>query len=105
MRSEVANTKAQALSSDELAGPCFRIFNPSLLNSPEFKEDSVREVIITPILSRLGHTPSGSDRVIRSKALVHPFIYAGTRKLHHTFRRSSTRAFNIRLRARAPLAT
>jgi hypothetical protein len=56
-------------------------FDPSLLNSPEFKEDSVREVIITPILSRLGYTPSGSDRVIRSKSLVHPFIYVGTRKL------------------------
>jgi hypothetical protein len=59
----------------------FSDFDPSLLNSPEFKEDSVREVIITPILSRLGYTPSGSDRVIRSKTLVHPFIYAGTRKL------------------------
>jgi len=56
-------------------------FDPALLSSPEFKEDSVREVIITPILLRLGYTPSGSDRVIRSKALTHPFIYAGTRKL------------------------
>jgi hypothetical protein len=48
---------------------------------PEFKEDSVREVIITPILMRLGYTPSGPDRTIRSKALAHPFIYAGTRKV------------------------
>jgi len=59
----------------------FSKFDPSLLNNPEFKEDSVREVIITPILSRLGYTPSGSIRVVRSKTLVHPFIYVGTRKL------------------------
>jgi predicted type IV restriction endonuclease len=59
----------------------FPDFDPSLLDNPEFKEDSVREVIITPILSRLGYTPSGSDRVVRSKALVHPFIYAGTRQV------------------------
>jgi hypothetical protein len=31
MRSEVANTKAQALSSDELAGP-FSDFDPSLVD-------------------------------------------------------------------------
>jgi hypothetical protein len=59
----------------------FANFDPSLLDDPEFKEDSVREVIITPILSRLGYTPSGADRVVRSKALVHPFIYAGTRQI------------------------
>ena len=59
----------------------FPDFDHALLEDPEFKEDSVREVIITPILSRLGYTPSGSDRVIRSKTLVHPFIYAGTRRV------------------------
>jgi len=59
----------------------FSDFDISLLNSPEFKEDSVREVIISPVLSRLGYAPSGSNRVIRSKALVHPFIYVGTRQL------------------------
>nr|WP_312015794.1 type I restriction enzyme HsdR N-terminal domain-containing protein [Bradyrhizobium liaoningense] len=59
----------------------FPDFDHALLDDPEFKEDSVREVIITPILSRLGYTPSGSDRVIRSKTLAHPFIYAGTRQV------------------------
>jgi hypothetical protein len=59
----------------------FPNFDPSLLDDPQFKEDSVREVIIAPILSRLGYTPSGPHRVVRSKALVHPFIYAGTRKI------------------------
>jgi len=59
----------------------FTDFDPALLDDPEFKEDSVREVIITPILTRLGFRPSGSDRVVRSKSLNHPFIYAGTRKV------------------------
>ena len=59
----------------------FANFNPSLLDDPEFKEDSVREVIITPLLSRLGYSPSGPNRIIRSKSLKHPFIYAGTRKV------------------------
>lgn len=59
----------------------FPEFDPSLFDDPEFKEDSVREVIISPILTRLGYTPSGENRVVRSKVLNHPFIYAGTRKV------------------------
>jgi hypothetical protein len=58
----------------------FSNFDRSLLDDPQFKEDSVREVIIVPILTRLGYHPSGEACVIRSKALDHPFIYAGTRK-------------------------
>ncbi|MBY5725227.1 type I restriction enzyme HsdR N-terminal domain-containing protein [Rhizobium leguminosarum] len=56
-------------------------FDSSLLDDLEFKEDSVREVIIVPMLTRLGYAPSGEHRVVRSKILTHPFIYAGTRKL------------------------
>ncbi|AMS43381.1 type I restriction enzyme HsdR N-terminal domain-containing protein [Aminobacter aminovorans] len=59
----------------------FPNFDPSLFLDPEFKEDSVREVIIAPILTRLGYSPSGEHRVVRSKVLNHPFIYAGTKKL------------------------
>lgn len=58
----------------------FPNFDPTLLNTPEFKEDSVREVIIAPMLNRLGYHPSGEYRVIRSKVLKHPFIQIGTRK-------------------------
>jgi hypothetical protein len=53
---------------------------PGLFDDPEFKEDSVRELVIAPIVSRLGYLPSGSTRVIRSKALRHPYIKVGTRK-------------------------
>jgi hypothetical protein len=58
----------------------FSNFDPALLDDPQFKEDSVREVIIAPMLARLGYHPSGIARVIRSRALTHPFIYVGTRK-------------------------
>lgn len=58
----------------------FTNFDPALLSDPQFKEDSVREVLIAPMLARLGYHSSGTTRVIRSKTLIHPFIYAGTRK-------------------------
>ncbi|MGM8063242.1 hypothetical protein [Vogesella indigofera] len=58
----------------------FEHFDKSLFDDPNFKEDSVREVIITPMLSRLGYHVTGDQTVTRSKSLVQPFIYAGTRK-------------------------
>jgi len=48
-------------------------------DDPKFKEDSVRELILAPMLSKLGYLPSGKTRVIRSKSLKHPFIRIGTR--------------------------
>jgi hypothetical protein len=48
-------------------------------DDPDFKEDSVRELVIAPMLARLGYPPMGSTRVIRSKSLKHPFIRVGTR--------------------------
>lgn len=47
--------------------------------STEFKEDSVRELIIAPMIAKLGYLPTGSTRVIRSKTLRNPFIRVGTR--------------------------
>lgn len=58
----------------------FHHFDPKLFSDPNFKEDSVREVIIAPMLSRLGYHPIGTQTVVRSKALTQPFIYVGTRK-------------------------
>lgn len=58
----------------------FQNFDPQLFSDPHFKEDSVREVILLPILSRLGYQPTGKQTVVRSKTLVQPFIYAGTRR-------------------------
>ena len=40
----------------------------------------MREEIIVPILKRLGYTASGSNRIVRSKSLLHPFVMIGTKK-------------------------
>ena len=53
-------------------------FDFSLLDDPDFKEDSVREELIVPLIKYLGYSPSGSSRVIRSKALVHPYVSIGS---------------------------
>lgn len=48
-----------------------------LASNQDFKEDSVREVIILPILKELGYT---QDNIIRSKTLQHPFLKVGSKK-------------------------
>ncbi|MDB9454043.1 DNA methyltransferase [Dolichospermum circinale] len=49
----------------------------TLKKNPDFKEDSVREVIILPILKALGYT---EINIIRSKTLQHPFLKIGSKK-------------------------
>lgn len=56
-----------------------RDFDFSLLDSPEFKEDSVREEIVNPLLKALGYAASGPNRIIRSKGLEHPFLTVGSK--------------------------
>ena len=58
----------------------FQNIEPKIFDDPEFKEDSVRELVIAPILARLGYLPNGGTRVTRSKSLQHPFIRVGTRR-------------------------
>lgn len=58
----------------------FEDFDPAYFDAPGFKEDSVREEIILPILHRLGFRVGGNFRIERSKTLSHPFIFVGTRK-------------------------
>lgn len=55
-------------------------FDFSLLDSPDFKEDAVREEIIHPILSELGYSASGLNRIIRSKTLNHPYLKIGSKQ-------------------------
>jgi len=49
----------------------------SLNQNPDFKEDSVREVIILPIIRELGYQEKD---IIRSKTLKHPFLKIGSNK-------------------------
>lgn len=48
-----------------------------ILNNPDFKEDSVREVIILPLLKALGYE---QINIVRSKSLQHPFLKTGSKK-------------------------
>ena len=58
----------------------FEDFDFGLLDTPEFKEDSVREEIILPILRRLGYSASPPNQICRSVKLQHPYVYIGSKK-------------------------
>lgn len=58
----------------------FEDFNFDILNDPEFKEDSVREELIVPIIKELGYKASGESRIIRGKNLIDPYVAIGSRK-------------------------
>ncbi|MBI4822847.1 MAG: type I restriction enzyme HsdR N-terminal domain-containing protein [Nitrospirae bacterium] len=49
----------------------------TLEQNPNFKEDSVREVIVLPILKELGYQQGD---IVRSKTLRHPFLKIGSKK-------------------------
>ena len=49
----------------------------NILQDKDFKEDSVREVIVMPILKELGYK---QENIIRSKTLVHPYLKIGSKK-------------------------
>ena len=68
---------ALVLPSDEVP---LDDFDFSVLSSKDFKEDSVREEIILPILKALGYSANGSNRIIRSKQLEHPFLKTGSKQ-------------------------
>lgn len=61
----------------------FKDFDFSQLNSADFKEDSVREVLIVPLLHALGYEES---HIVRSKTFTNPFVKTGSgkRKLQQT---------------------
>ncbi len=63
-----------------MAVDLFKNFDFSLLSSPDFKEDSVREELILPLLHALGYSAGGLNRIIRSKTLVHPFVNIGSKR-------------------------
>lgn len=55
-------------------------FDFHLLEDPDFREDSVREELIAPLLGALGYSAGGPNRIIRSRGLEHPFVQIGTRR-------------------------
>jgi hypothetical protein len=63
----------------------FSNYDYSLMEDPEFKEDSVREEIISPLLNMLGYAAGGNNRIIRSRSLKHPFLTVGSSKRKVTY--------------------
>ncbi len=55
-------------------------FDFALLDSGEFKEDAVREEIVSPILKELGYSAGGLNRIVRSRSLSHPFVKIGSQE-------------------------
>jgi DNA modification methylase len=59
----------------------FSNFDFTSLNSPDFKEDSVREDLIMPILKELGYSSQSENKIVRSKKVRHPFVTVGSKEL------------------------
>jgi len=57
----------------------FEEFDFTLLDDPGFKEDSVREELIYPLLRRLGYSASPPNQITRSPVLLHPYVYIGSK--------------------------
>ncbi len=55
----------------------YQQFDFAQLKSKDFKEDSVREVLILPLLAALGYT---NYNIVRSKTLQHPYLKIGSKK-------------------------
>ncbi|MBN7809722.1 type I restriction enzyme HsdR N-terminal domain-containing protein [Algoriphagus sp. H41] len=55
-------------------------FDFELLDNPEFKEDSVREEIILPIIKELGYSAQKPHQIIRSRNLLHPYVSIGSKR-------------------------
>lgn len=51
-----------------------------VIRNSSFKEDSVREEILAPLLNCLDYSAFGANKIIRSQNLKHPYIYFGTKK-------------------------
>ena len=66
--------------NDLAVGAPLQGFDFTLLDSPAFKEDSVREELVLPVLNALGYTVGGPNRIIRSKQLEHPFLTVGSKR-------------------------
>jgi hypothetical protein len=58
----------------------FNEFDFTLLNDPDFKEDSVREELIVPLIKKLGYLAAGSNKIVRSKSLIHPYVAIGSKQ-------------------------
>lgn len=59
-------------------------FDFSILNNLDYKEDAMREDLLTPLIRALGYENSGKYKLVRTKSLKHPFFHLGIRKMEIT---------------------
>ena len=64
----------------DMACNLYTEFDFNLLDTPDFKEDSVREELILPFLTKLNYKAIGRNKILRSKTLQHPFVQTGSSK-------------------------
>ncbi len=50
------------------------------IESANFKEDSVREILLVPLLTALGYKPYSDFSIERSPKLTHPYVLIGSKK-------------------------
>jgi len=55
-------------------------FDYGVLDDPEFKEDSVREELLLPLIKAMGYSYKGRYKIVRSRTLQHPFTMIGAKK-------------------------
>jgi len=63
----------------------FEDYDYNLLKSNDYKEDTVREEIVYHLVSMLGYTVGGENKVIRSKNFKHPYITVGSSQRKITY--------------------
>ncbi len=64
----------------DLRTKTFGNFDFSCTADPEFREDSVREDIIAPLLRKIGWSANGPYKIVRSRPLTHPYVMFGSQK-------------------------
>ncbi|MDR8394588.1 type I restriction enzyme HsdR N-terminal domain-containing protein [Aliifodinibius sp. S!AR15-10] len=55
-------------------------FDFAILEDANFKEDAVREEIITPILKSVGYEATGNMKIVRSKSITHQYVHIGSQE-------------------------
>lgn len=74
-------TSATARPTEKMPPPnLYADFDFHQLDDPEFKEDSVREELVLPLLRALGYGQLLPGRIQRAKKLHHPVVRIGTKR-------------------------
>lgn len=58
----------------------YRGFDFNVLNDTEFKEDSVREELVVPLIKGLGYSATKPNQIVRSRRLLHPYVSIGSQR-------------------------